>query len=300
MRQIFTSLPYVLPADPPEIAALYRAQGTERSVKKGETLKRGGEDAKLFFITEGLAAYFVAEELTGRPKVLALLPPGRAAGDLTAAIENRCNVHTRMLTDGKVLVLPASILTEAMRSEGGFAEVLVRSVIAKEECHIEGMVANFTLPPEQRLKVFFQSALTHEGGCVEGETWWRIPYRLSAELLGEIVNLNRVSVAKILSGWFREGLAKREGTDLFVRPALFDRALLAGCAGIPPKRGLSYKCKVRAYRIAKKFAPRFAEKKFGSPEYRTLSPVMRESYKKIVNEEIAIAKDSGYTCLILN
>lgn len=53
MRQIFTSLPYVLPADPPEIiAALYRAQGTERSVKRGETLKRGGEDAKLFFITE--------------------------------------------------------------------------------------------------------------------------------------------------------------------------------------------------------------------------------------------------------
>lgn len=222
MRQIFTSLPYVLPADPPEIAALYRARGTERPVKRGETLKRGGEDAKLFFLTEGLAAYFIAEELTGRPKVLALLPPGRAAGDLTAAIENRCNVHTKMITDGTVLVLPASILTEAMRSEGGFAEVLVRSVIAKEECHIEGMVANFTLPPEQRLKVFFQSALTHEGGCVVGEEWWRFPYRLSAELVGEVINLNRVSVAKILSAWFHEGLAKREGADLFVRPALFD------------------------------------------------------------------------------
>ena len=76
MRQIFTSLPYVLPADPPEIASLYRARGTKRTVKKGETLKRGGEDAKLFFLTEGLAAYFIAEELTGRPKVLALLPPG--------------------------------------------------------------------------------------------------------------------------------------------------------------------------------------------------------------------------------
>lgn len=68
MRQIFTSLPYVLPADPPEIAALYRAKGSERVVKKGETLKRGGEDAKLFFLTEGLAAYFIAEELTGRPR----------------------------------------------------------------------------------------------------------------------------------------------------------------------------------------------------------------------------------------
>ena len=40
--------------------------------------------------------------------------------------------------------------------------------------------------------------------------------------MGEVVNLNRVSVAKILSAWFRENLAKREGTDLFVRPALFD------------------------------------------------------------------------------
>ena len=63
-------------------------------------------------------------------------------------------------------------------------------------------------------------------------------------------------------------------------------ALLTGCAGIPPKRGLSYKCKVRAYRIAKKIAPRFAERRFGSEEYRKLSPMLRESYKKIVNEDL--------------
>ena len=70
------------------------------------------------------------------------------------------------------------------------------------------------------------------------------------------------------------------------RPKQFARALLVGCAGIPPQRGFSYRCRVRAYRIAKKLAPRFAEKNFGSPEYRTLSPVMRESYKKIVNEDL--------------
>ena len=43
---------------------------------------------------------------------------------------------------------------------------------------------------------------------------------------------------------------------------------------------------LKAYRAVKKVAPRFAERKFGSPEYRTLSPVMRESYKKIVNEDL--------------
>lgn len=70
------------------------------------------------------------------------------------------------------------------------------------------------------------------------------------------------------------------------RGELFDRAVLCGCAGIVPKRTLRYKFKVKSYRFMKRIAPRFAERKFGSPEYRTLSPVMRESYKKIVNEDL--------------
>ena len=70
------------------------------------------------------------------------------------------------------------------------------------------------------------------------------------------------------------------------RRDLFRSALLVGCAGVPPRRGVSYRAKVRAYRIAKKIAPRFAERRFGSLEYRSLSPLMRESYKKIVNEDL--------------
>ncbi len=66
----------------------------------------------------------------------------------------------------------------------------------------------------------------------------------------------------------------------------FDRAVLCGCAGIVPKRTVSYRMRVRAYRAVKKIAPRYAEAHFGSAEYRTLSPVMRESYKKIVNEDL--------------
>lgn len=70
------------------------------------------------------------------------------------------------------------------------------------------------------------------------------------------------------------------------RGNLFERAVLTGCAGIVPKRTLRYKLRVKTYRLVKKFAPRYAEKKFGSSEYRSLSPVMRESYKKIVNEDL--------------
>ena len=69
-------------------------------------------------------------------------------------------------------------------------------------------------------------------------------------------------------------------------PELFDKIVLTGPAGIILKRGIKYRFKVGAYRLVKKIAPAFAERKFGSKEYRTLSPLMKESYKKIVNEDL--------------
>lgn len=66
----------------------------------------------------------------------------------------------------------------------------------------------------------------------------------------------------------------------------FDKILLTGPAGIVSRRGLAYYVKVKSYRIVKKLAPAFAERHFGSAEYRLLSPIMKESYKKIVNEDL--------------
>ena len=85
------------------------------------------------------------------------------------------------------------------------------------------------------------------------------------------------------------------------RGDLFDRAVLCGCAGIVPKRTLGYKLRVSAYRAVKKLAPAYAEKKFGSAEYKTLSPVMKESYKKIVNEDLRdAAKKIARPVLFIN
>ncbi len=69
-------------------------------------------------------------------------------------------------------------------------------------------------------------------------------------------------------------------------PAVFDKIILTGPAGIIANRGFSYKVKIKAYRLIKKIFPQYAERKFGSEEYRSLSPLMRESYKKIVNEDL--------------
>lgn len=69
-------------------------------------------------------------------------------------------------------------------------------------------------------------------------------------------------------------------------PDFFDKMVLTGPAGIILPRKAGYKIKVEAYRFCKKIFPRFAERRFGSKEYRLLSPIMKESYKKIVNEDL--------------
>lgn len=69
---------------------------------------------------------------------------------------------------------------------------------------------------------------------------------------------------------------------------VFDKMILTGPAGVILPRTFSYHFKVKAYRLVKKIAPRFAESHFGSAEYRLLSPVMKESYKKIVNEDLRV------------
>lgn len=79
------------------------------------------------------------------------------------------------------------------------------------------------------------------------------------------------------------------------RKNLCGKLLVTGGAGLVKKRSPQYIRRVNAYRRVKKFFPAFAEKHFGSEEYRSLPPVMRESYKLIVNEDLSDCA-RGITC----
>ncbi len=83
------------------------------------------------------------------------------------------------------------------------------------------MIANFTLPPEQRVKILLKAVLLHEHAGI-GSDWMRIPYDLPAEVIGQTVNLTRQTVAQTIGDWRRAGLARRVGRHLEVLPTLFD------------------------------------------------------------------------------
>lgn len=65
-----------------------------------------------------------------------------------------------------------------------------------------------------------------------------------------------------------------------------DKLVITGGAGLVKPRSPQYIRRVNLYRRVKKAFPRFAEKHFGSKEYRALSPMMKESYKMVVNEDL--------------
>lgn len=65
-----------------------------------------------------------------------------------------------------------------------------------------------------------------------------------------------------------------------------DKLVLTGCAGLKPKRKLSYFIKVYGYKILKPFLSQKARNKFGSEEYKSLDSLQKQSYVKIVNEHL--------------
>ena len=78
------------------------------------------------------------------------------------------------------------------------------------------------------------------------------------------------------------------------------KLVITGGAGLVKERSQRYIRRVKAYRRVKKLFPKFAERHFGSEEYRSLPPLMKESYKLIVNEDLraCVSKIKNKTLLI--
>lgn len=80
----------------------------------------------------------------------------------------------------------------------------------------------------------------------------------------------------------------------------FEKIVLTGAAGLKPKRSLRYKIKTAAFRCLKQVFSKEKLTCFYSKDYAALSPVMKESFIKIVNEHLdgSIEKIKNPTLII--
>lgn len=148
MRQIFFALPYVCPREPARIADLIRAHGRLRKVAAGEVLKRGGDANRLFLLEEGICAYFVAGATTGHSTIMSLLLPGTTLCDMTSSVGRRCNVETRAVQASRVWCTAPDFYERHVFTNPELAVEKYQHAVGKQEATLEGMIANFTLPPE--------------------------------------------------------------------------------------------------------------------------------------------------------
>lgn len=118
-----------------------------------------------------------------------------------------------------------------------------------------------------------------------------------AAWLDEFLNKCNIKNAHILAHSFGARVAFKY---LSAHPEFCKKLIITGGAGLVKPRSPQYIRRVKRYRLIKKFFPAYAEKHFGSSDYRSLSPVMKESFKKIVNEDLSgcAAKIEAETLLI--
>ena len=66
----------------------------------------------------------------------------------------------------------------------------------------------------------------------------------------------------------------------------FSKIALVGAAGLKPRFSLKKACKRAVFKVLKRVVKREKLQKFYSKDYQSLSPVLRESFVKIVNERL--------------
>ena len=211
-----------------------KAASTLVEVKQGDVLKMPAELHHCYLIEEGVAGYFVAG-VFGESRIMGLLPPGRSVADISVSIGRSCNIETKALTPLKAWACPAKFFDEVVYEDRTFSEVHHRLTVMKFESIVEGMIANFTLPPDERLKMLlFMLTAEEEQDATRDGTWCTVPYRLTAQELGQVVNITRSNISRQLNAWRKVGLAQKQGRDWQVSDELFKSLYDWKLEGIAP------------------------------------------------------------------
>lgn len=113
----------------------------------------------------------------------------------------------------------------------------------------------------------------------------KYPYSLSDYVaeLRQYLKANGIVKPHVIAHSFGARIVIKAAAD---SPELFDRIVLTGAAGLTPKRKIRYYIKTGVYKTLKLIVPKEKLSSFYSEDYKKLSPVMKESFVKIVNEHL--------------
>lgn len=219
VRQVFLNAPWVHDAEPPQLKAIFEQHGVLRKFPKGFIFNHGGTQGNVYFITKGLV-FFTFPDPKDKFRVFGILPPDRVVGDLDAVTQFSINVFATSARPTECLVVPGRVYRAALEADPELMKLYAINAVAKEETHMEGMMAVFTLPAEKRL-IALASFVINSYYPLKADGWNPMPLQLTTFEIADITSSNRSTVSTIINQWVDKGLAKRDGSWLELHGKLF-------------------------------------------------------------------------------
>ncbi|MDR0588381.1 MAG: Crp/Fnr family transcriptional regulator [Burkholderiales bacterium] len=221
MRQVFLEKPWIYNKEPSEFAEIFVRYGRLERYKRGATLAHGGKNGRIYYLSEGLVSCSSVDR-NGQSFTFCLIPPERVFSEIDGISRTIVNVYVTAIRPSTVYSLDFETWFKHLGShqEDALTLQVMQNLIGKFESHMEAMIANYTLPLSERLRVFLKVLLTAYTDTIS--EWNEIPIYLSAQEYAELMGASRVSISRLTSKWQKEMLLRKEGRSIFVRAALFD------------------------------------------------------------------------------
>ena len=222
MDHTYSSSPWLIPKDCPELAELFRSKGKTVFFPKRETFNFGNEPY-CYLVEKGILATFANR--TGRDdRLMSIFQAGTvlgAAKSLKTGGFNRKPLVARALTPVEAKRMDASQFKRALDNDPELACKALRCFLMHDDAKIEGLLLNDLLTVQQRLAHMVNILFLATGRRL-GSVPAKLPPAFSVTELSRLVHSDRAVVSRILSSWLQEGLVARAG-----RSYLFSDAVLS-------------------------------------------------------------------------
>ncbi len=220
MRQVFFRAPWIHQEEPKELKAIYLRYGARMEMKSGSLLLNGGQRGVAYYLESGLGAATFLDQ-TGHTRLIQLTVPGRVLCDIAATTQEIINAYVYIWRNSIVYALNQADMREHIFSNPDLHLLFTKTTLGKQESNMEAMIANFTYPVSDRIKVFFCS-LMHNYYIDIKEGWNHLPLGLTIDEYASFIGTTRVTVNRIFSEWKAAGLLKKVKRDMSFHSTLVE------------------------------------------------------------------------------
>lgn len=180
----------------------------------GQTMLQSGEPGdRVYLITRGYAK--TVRRLEGRETLLEITGPGEVLGDVGLVDREPSGNTVVALEPTELLVLPTDALLAVLPNNPQIATTLLRTLARRMSLLVERSDGVAFLNVEERLaRRLLRLAETY--GEI-GERGVRLPFRLTQQEIGNLVDATRESANKLMRAWELEGVLFQEDGHFVIR-----------------------------------------------------------------------------------